>query len=126
MLNTGISGVLGLVYWFLAARHYDDPDVGRGSAAISALMLLTGLVSVNAAGTLNRFIPRTGRHTFAVVAWAYLLTSAVVAVLAVAFLVTLRLVGRAGLRPPRAIRRRGCGSSPQRLPRAWSPSRTAY
>jgi O-antigen/teichoic acid export membrane protein len=89
LLNTGMSGALGLVYWVLAARHYNDPDVGRGSAAISALMMLTGLVSLNAAGTLNRFIPKTGRRTFAVVAWAYLLTSAVIAALAVVFLATL-------------------------------------
>lgn len=93
VLNTGISGSLGLVYWILAARDYDDSDVGRGSAAISALMLLTGLVSVNFAGTLNRFIPRTGRRTVAVVAFVYLVTSLVVAVLAVALLVVLHLVG---------------------------------
>ena len=93
VLNTGISGVLGLVYWILAARYYDDSDVGRGSAAISALMLLTGLVSVNFAGTLNRFIPKTGKHTVAVVAFTYLVTSAVIAVLAVALLFTLHMVG---------------------------------
>ncbi len=93
VLNTGVTGALGLVYWILAARYYDDSDVGRGSAAISALMLLTGLVSVNFAGTLNRFIPRTGRRTVAVVAFTYLVTSAVVAVLAVALLVTLYWVG---------------------------------
>lgn len=93
ILNTGMSGALGLVYWVLAARYYDDSDVGRGSAAISALMLLTGLVSVNFAGTLNRFIPRTGRRTVAVVAFTYLITSAVVAVLAVALLVTLHWLG---------------------------------
>jgi O-antigen/teichoic acid export membrane protein len=89
VLNAGISGALGLVYWVLAARHYGDADVGRGSAAISALMLLVGLVSVSVAGTLNRFIPKSGRRTFAVVAWTYLLTSAAVAVLTVAFLATL-------------------------------------
>jgi len=89
VLNAGISGALGLVYWVLAARHYGDADVGRGSAAISALMLLVGLVSVSVAGTLNRFIPKSGRRTFAVVAWTYLLTSAAVAALTVAFLATL-------------------------------------
>ncbi|WP_157681412.1 lipopolysaccharide biosynthesis protein [Mycobacterium sp. JS623] len=93
VLNTAISGVLGLVYWVLAARYYDDSDVGRGSAAISALMLLTGLVSVNFAGTLNRFIPNTGRRTVAVVAFAYLATSAAIAVLAVVLLFTLNRVG---------------------------------
>ncbi|TQC51200.1 hypothetical protein EEB14_00720 [Rhodococcus sp. WS4] len=93
VLNTGISGVLGLGYWILAAHYYDDSDVGRGSAAISALMLLTGLVSVNFAGTLNRFIPKAGKRTFAVVALVYLVTSAVVAVLAVALLFALHMVG---------------------------------
>jgi len=93
VLNTGISGALGLVYWILAARYYADSDVGRGSAAISALMLLTGLVSVNFAGTLNRFIPKSGRHTVAVVAFTYLVTSAIIAVLAVALLVALHWLG---------------------------------
>lgn len=93
VLNTGISGVLGLAYWVLAARHYNDSDVGRGSAAISALMLLTGLVSVNFAGTLNRFIPKTGRRTVAVVAYTYLVTSAVIAVLAVVLLFALHWLG---------------------------------
>ncbi|BBY59667.1 lipopolysaccharide biosynthesis protein [Mycolicibacterium sarraceniae] len=89
VLNTGITGALGLVYWFLAAHHYRDADVGRGSAAISALMALTSLVSLNAAGTLNRFIPKAGKHSFAVVACAYVLTSAAVAALAFCFLATL-------------------------------------
>jgi O-antigen/teichoic acid export membrane protein len=93
ILNTGISGVLGLAYWVLAARHYNDSDVGRGSAAISALMLLTGLVSVNFAGTLNRFIPHTGRRVFAVVAFTYVLTSVVVAILAVVLLIALHWWG---------------------------------
>lgn len=93
VLNTGISGALGLAYWILAAQYYDDSDVGRGSAAISALMLLTGLVSVNFAGTLNRFIPEAGKRTFTVVALVYLVTSAAVAVLAVALLFALHMVG---------------------------------
>ncbi|MBF0662588.1 hypothetical protein [Rhodococcus sp. (in: high G+C Gram-positive bacteria)] len=93
VLNTGISGALGLAYWILAAHYYDDSDVGRGSAAISALMLLTGLVSVNFAGTLNRFIPEAGKRTFTVVALVYVVTSAAVAVLAVALLFALHTLG---------------------------------
>jgi O-antigen/teichoic acid export membrane protein len=89
ILNTGISGGLGLVFWFLAARYYDDSDVGRGSAAVSALMMLAGLVAVNAAGTLNRFIPNAGKRSFAVVGWAFALTSAAIAILALGFLATL-------------------------------------
>lgn len=93
VLNTGISGALGLAYWLLAAHYYEESDVGRGSAAISALMLLTGLVSANFAGTLNRFIPKTGRRTIPVVVGVYLVTSAAVAVLAVAMLLALDILG---------------------------------
>lgn len=93
ILNTGISGGLGMAFWFLAAHHYSDPDVGRGSAVISALMMLAGLIAVNAAGTVNRFIPKAGRHTTAVVAWAHILTVTVIAVLALAFLGTLEWWG---------------------------------
>ncbi len=96
VLNTFIAGGLGLLYWVLAARNYTDADVGRNSAAISSLMLLTGMVSVNAAGTLNRFIPRTGRNTRLVVAWIYALTSVVVGLLALALVVLLHWFGGPG------------------------------
>ncbi|AQA02545.1 hypothetical protein BVC93_08990 [Mycobacterium sp. MS1601] len=93
VLNTVLSGGLGLLYWVLAARNYTDADVGRNSAAISSLMLLTGMVSVNAAGTLNRFIPKAGRRTRVVVAWIYALTSLMVGLLALALVVLLHWVG---------------------------------
>jgi len=96
VLNTFLAGGLGLLYWVLAARNYADADVGRNSAAISSLMLLTGMVSVNAAGTLNRFIPRTGRNTRAVVAWIYALTSLLVGLLALALVVLLHWFGGPG------------------------------
>ena len=42
MLNTGISGVLGLGFWLVAARYYTEAAVGQGSAAIAAMKLLAG------------------------------------------------------------------------------------
>jgi O-antigen/teichoic acid export membrane protein len=89
VLNTGISGALGIVYWFMAAQKYDDADVGRGSAVISTMMLLSGIVAVNVTGTLNRLIPGSGRRTLGLIVWSYLLTSGAVALLTVAFFATL-------------------------------------
>lgn len=93
ILNTGITGVLGLGYWVLAAHYYEDSDVGHGSAAISALMLLTGMVSANFAGTLNRFIPNLGRRTGAFLAVVYAVTCTTTALFAVVLLVTLHKWG---------------------------------
>ena len=36
MINTAVTGVLGVLYWLLAARSYTAVEVGRASAAIAA------------------------------------------------------------------------------------------
>ncbi|WP_214365539.1 lipopolysaccharide biosynthesis protein [Pseudonocardia sp. H11422] len=89
IVNTGVSGLLGIAFWAIAARHYSDPDVGRGSALISAMTLLSGIVAINLTGTLSRFIPESGRRTRPLVLCAYAVSSAVVLVLTVGFLLTL-------------------------------------
>lgn len=85
ILNTGITGALGLAFWMLAAHSYRDPDVGRGSAAISALVLLSGVVTFTATGSLNRFIPVSGRQAYRVVAGAYAAIAAATAAVAATF-----------------------------------------
>lgn len=63
MLNTGVSGLLGLGFWLVAARYYTESAVGQGSAAIAAMKLLAGLTAVTLTGALARFIPVAGRST---------------------------------------------------------------
>ena len=89
IVNTGLTGALGLVFWAIAARTYTDPDVGRGSALISAMTLLSGIVAINLAGTLSRFIPEIGRRTSRFVLTVYGLSSVAVLGLAVGFLLSL-------------------------------------
>lgn len=89
IVNTGLTGLLGVAFWAIAARTYSDPDVGRASALISAMTVLSGVVAINLTGTLSRFIPESGRRTRALVVWAYALSSAAVLVLAAGFLLTL-------------------------------------
>ena len=89
MLNTGVNGALGLVFWFVAARQYSPADVGRGSALISAFTLISAVVGINLTGTLARFLPRTGRRTTRFVLHTYWASSAIVLVLALAFVATL-------------------------------------
>ncbi|WP_433029716.1 hypothetical protein [Actinomycetospora sp. CA-053990] len=89
IVNTGMTGLLGLVYWFLAARLYTPEDVGRASALISAMTLLAAIVGINITGTLSRFLPRSGPRTTRLVLASYGLSSLAVAALAGGFVLTL-------------------------------------
>ncbi|MEU1332500.1 lipopolysaccharide biosynthesis protein [Streptomyces sp. NPDC005865] len=93
MLNTGISGVLGVGYWLAAARYYSEPAVGQGSAAIAAMKLLAGLTALTLTGALARFIPVAGRAAGRLIFRTYALSSAAVALAACAFLLTLGFWG---------------------------------
>ncbi|MEV0321888.1 lipopolysaccharide biosynthesis protein [Streptomyces sp. NPDC050658] len=93
MLNTGISGVLGLGFWLAAARYYSESAVGQGSAAIAAMKFLAGLTALTLMGALARFIPIAGRATGRLIFRTYAGSSLVVAFAALIFLLTLDLWG---------------------------------
>ncbi|MEU6824663.1 lipopolysaccharide biosynthesis protein [Streptomyces atriruber] len=93
MLNTGISGVLGVGFWLAAARYYSESAVGQGSAAIAAMKLLAGLTAVTLTGALARFIPIAGRATGKLIFRTYAGSSVAVAFAALVFLLTLDLWG---------------------------------
>ncbi|MET9878069.1 lipopolysaccharide biosynthesis protein [Actinacidiphila glaucinigra] len=93
MLNTGVSAVLGLGYWLVAARYYTEDAVGQGSAAIAAMKFLAGLTAVTLTGALARYIPVSGRRTGRLIFGTYAGSSAVVALAAAVFLLTLDFWG---------------------------------
>ncbi len=122
MLSTGVSAVLGLGFWLVAARYYSEEAVGQGSAAIAAMRLLASITATTMIGAVVRFVPRAGRATGGLVWRAYAASSVVVALAAVVFLLTLDLWAR---RTPRWARRgrAPCSSRPA-WPGRCSPSRT--
>jgi hypothetical protein len=91
MINGGLTGVLGLGYWLLAARFYSPAEVGRQSAQNQAMMFLGGLTALNF--ILIRFIPEMGRGTSRLVMRTYVASIAAAATLAAGFLLTLRWWG---------------------------------
>jgi O-antigen/teichoic acid export membrane protein len=93
MLSTGVSAVLGLGFWLVAARYYSEEAVGQGSAAIAAMRLLASITATTMIGAVVRFVPRAGRATGSLVWRAYAASSVVVTVAAVVFLLTLDLWG---------------------------------
>ncbi|MEU6842064.1 lipopolysaccharide biosynthesis protein [Streptomyces sp. NPDC046716] len=93
MLNTGISGVLGVGYWLAAAHYYTADAVGQGSAAIAAMKFLAGLMAVTLTGALARFIPIAGRGTGRLIFRTYAGSALAVALAALVFLLTLDVWG---------------------------------
>uniref|UniRef100_UPI004040236E lipopolysaccharide biosynthesis protein n=1 Tax=Streptomyces sp. DG1A-41 TaxID=3125779 RepID=UPI004040236E len=89
MLSTGVSAVLGLGFWLVAARYYSEEAVGQGSAAIAAMRLLASITATTMIGAVVRFVPRAGRGTGRLVWGTYAASSLVVALAAAVFLLTL-------------------------------------
>ncbi|MGW7509679.1 lipopolysaccharide biosynthesis protein [Streptomyces massasporeus] len=89
MLSTGVSAVLGLGFWLVAARYYTEEAVGQGSAAIAAMRLLASITATTMIGAVVRFVPRAGRETGRLVWGTYVASSLVVALAAAVFLLTL-------------------------------------
>lgn len=72
MVASTATQVLGVVYWAVATRYYTEAQVGQGSAAISAMRLLSGFVALYLTGILTRYVPLAGRFTRPLVTWVYL------------------------------------------------------
>jgi O-antigen/teichoic acid export membrane protein len=60
LVNTAITGVLGLIYWFVAARLFPARAVGVAGALVASMSLLSGIGQLNLSGTLMRFLPNAG------------------------------------------------------------------
>jgi O-antigen/teichoic acid export membrane protein len=71
IISTGITSLLGLLYWTIAARVYETDNVGLNSTAISAMIFLSGIAQFNLQETMIRFIPQAGTHTLRLVVTTY-------------------------------------------------------
>lgn len=71
VVTTGLTSILGLVYWGLAAHNYSEVNVGRAGAAIAALLLLGGATQLNLTNVLPRFLPEAGERSQRLILTAY-------------------------------------------------------
>ena len=63
VVNSGISAVLGVAFWAVAAHNYSPEIVGLNSAAISTMVSLSFFAQLDMTNGLNRFLPTAGRMT---------------------------------------------------------------
>jgi O-antigen/teichoic acid export membrane protein len=55
--NSGLTSILGVVYWLVAAHIMSRTDLGRGSALLSALWTVSALAQLNYARALPGLLP---------------------------------------------------------------------
>ena len=91
VLSAGLAAALGFLYWIIAARTYKADVVGLNSAAISTMMLVSGVAQLNLVGGLLSFVPGAGRSTWRLVGWSYAISLVVATLLALVFLAGVRV-----------------------------------
>lgn len=87
MASTVFTALLGVGFWIVAARLFPANQVGRGSAALSAMTLLAGLAELNVVSMFIRFLPRAGSATTSLIRRGYGLAVGTGVILTAGFLV---------------------------------------
>lgn len=72
VLSSALTAGIGLVFWIVAARSYDQAVLGLNSALVYAIMFLAGVAQLNLMNVLIRFVPVAGPRARRLVAMAYL------------------------------------------------------
>jgi O-antigen/teichoic acid export membrane protein len=101
-LSSVLAATLGAAFWVFATTWYSTATVGRSYAALSAVMLLSGIGQLNLADLLVRFVPAAGRHAGRLALRCYAASAVCSTVFAVAFLLLIPVVapGLGYLRDP--------------------------
>ena len=86
MISSGGSAMVGVVFWIVAARLFTQSQLGRTSAEIAAMVLLSTLAQLSFGSIFERFLPVAGQLTHGFVKRAYLISTSFGLVLAILYL----------------------------------------
>jgi O-antigen/teichoic acid export membrane protein len=87
--GTGVTSLLGLLFWVLAAHWLSPAMVGIGASLVSALTLLANISTLGLRNGLVRFLPEAGPTARRLVASSYALCAGAAMVVAAVFLIGL-------------------------------------
>ncbi|MGB8816661.1 MAG: phosphotransferase [Rhizobiaceae bacterium] len=71
VMSAGITSVLGLIFWILAAHYYPPEQVGLAAALLSMLLTLGNIAQLNLGNVLNRFLPVANDRSAKLIARSY-------------------------------------------------------
>jgi O-antigen/teichoic acid export membrane protein len=89
IVNGAATGVLGLVYWVLAARLFGETALGRNAALIAGMVTASGFAQLNYTRSLSSLIPSARGGAVRLVGRVYLLVSVLSLVLGALFAAVL-------------------------------------
>ena len=75
IIGTGITSLLGVAFWAIAAHSYSAHEVGQNAAAISAMTLVSGVCSLGLSAVVVRYLPIAGTADKRLVVASYGLTT---------------------------------------------------
>ncbi|MBW0104217.1 phosphotransferase, partial [Pseudonocardia sp. KRD291] len=75
VFSSGLTALVGLAYWAVAARTFDVETVGQNSTLLSAMMLIGGVAHLNMTHALLRFVPVAGPVSRRLVLGGYLVAA---------------------------------------------------
>ena len=87
--NTVGTTAVGFFYWVVAAHLYDRQALGRCSALVSALIVVSSLAQLDLPTILPRFLPQAGRSTGRFIAYGYGASSVAALAVGVGFVTIL-------------------------------------
>jgi O-antigen/teichoic acid export membrane protein len=92
VVNTVVTGALGILFWIVAAKSYPDRQVGTAVAATSLLLLLAFAAQLNMASALSRFLPGAGsaQRSYLLLAYRWGIATGIVVAAAVVGIAALR------------------------------------
>ncbi len=92
IINTIVTGGLGLVYWTAAARLYPQSAVGKASALVSLAALLATVGQLNLGGTLVRFLGPAGSRGRKLVLLVYAIACGSALLLSISAVVVISVI----------------------------------
>jgi O-antigen/teichoic acid export membrane protein/aminoglycoside phosphotransferase len=84
--GTGLTTLLGMVFWLLVARLLPTDAVGTGTALVSAMTFLATLSTLGLRNSLVRFLAPAGASARRLIITSYLLCTSAASVTAVVFI----------------------------------------
>lgn len=89
VVNYVVTGAFGLAFWIVAAQLYEEDDVGRASATISAMLLIQLFSGLGLDYAIVRFLPAADKDSAAMINSSLTVAGLTAAVVSAAFLVGL-------------------------------------
>lgn len=87
MFASIVNGILGLLFWAVAARTYPTAEIGKATTIINAAIMIGTLSNLSLNPMYERFLPESGKRGPRLICGGHLLSAGVAGILGAGFVV---------------------------------------